>query len=114
MSPGKICQADPSCILTMWLSECWRIFIAILSPAHGIGLPKVFRRMAVAGVNDRNTRRRNFAVEPVLFVGQRPPRSFHALVAIEDRLTVRAFGKMHAVVGIFAENFGLLHDVFPC
>jgi hypothetical protein len=70
--------------------------------------------MAVAGVNDWNTRGRNFAIEPVLFVGECAPRGFHAFVAIEDRLTVRAFGKMRAVVGIFAEDFGLLHDVLPC
>src|SRR5258708_7399221 len=70
--------------------------------------------MAVAGVSARNTRGRNFAVEPVLLVGQSAPRRFHALVAIEDRFAVCAFSKMRAVVGIFAENFGLLHDVLPC
>src|SRR5579883_218917 len=28
MSPGKICQVEPSSSLTMWLSECSRIFMA--------------------------------------------------------------------------------------
>src|ERR1700733_2274030 len=79
----------------------------------GIELRQPGRRMAV-DVSARNTRGRNFAVEPVLLVGQSTPRGFHALVAIEDRLTVRAFGKMRAVVGIFAEDFGLLHGVLPC
>src|SRR3984885_15835753 len=104
MSPGKICQADPSCILTMWLSECSRIFIAILSSARGIGLPEVFRRMAVAVMNDRNARRRNFAVEPFLFIGQSVPCRLHALVAIEDRLGVRAFGRRTTVASLFRQS----------
>ena len=56
----------------------------------------------------------DFSVKPVLLVGERAPGGLHPLVAVEDRLTEGALRKMRAVLGIFAEDLGLLHGFLPC
>src|ERR1700749_4178934 len=101
MSPGKICQAEPSCNLTTWLWECSRILMTGLSGRPVIRLPglatsvarasrggigRFVRCAAVGGSDGRNRRRRDFAVEPVLVVRQRAPRGLHPPVAAEGRL----------------------------
>jgi hypothetical protein len=89
-------------------------FVAV---GDGIGLQgsRFDRRMTVGRgpVSDGNARRCDFAVQPILLVGERAPSRFHALVAIEDGLAGRTLGKMRAVLGIFAEDFRLLHGFLP-
>ena len=48
--------------------------------------------------------RRHFAVKPILFVGESPPRLRHTQVAPERRLAFSAFRKPQAVLRVIPEQ----------
>lgn len=48
--------------------------------------------------------RRDFAVEPILLMGQRGPRLRHAQVALEGGLTVGALCQLQTVIRVFSED----------
>lgn len=56
---------------------------------------------------DRNGR--DFAVEPILFVGERRPRVGHARIALVGGLSVGSLGKLKTIVGVIPEDVGLFH-----
>ena len=56
---------------------------------------------------------RDFTVEPILLIRQSSPRRFHSLVTLIGRIVRRTLGKVRAVLGIVAKDFGLFHRVTP-
>ena len=54
-----------------------------------------------------------FSVKPILFVGQRAPGSLHSFVPPIRRLIACALRELRAMLGVFAENFRLLHAILP-
>src|ERR1700761_3688159 len=111
MSPGKICQAEPSCNLTTWLWECSRIRMTELSRKPVVrpagmggracrasrgGIGRFVPRKAVGGGV--------FAAEPIRGVRQRAPRGLHPPVAAEGRLVGGGFGELRAILGVVAKD----------
>src|SRR6476646_2355349 len=54
------------------------------------------------------------AVEPILFLRQRPPRCFHALVTQVSWLVFRTFGEVCGILGILSEMIRLFHGCLLC
>lgn len=52
---------------------------------------------------------RDFAIEPILLVGERRPGIGHARVALMGRLSVRSLGKLKTIVGVVSEDVRLFH-----
>ena len=59
------------------------------------------------------TGRRYLSVKPILFMSQRAPGSFHSFVPPIRRLIACALRELRAMLGVFAENFRLLHAILP-
>ena len=57
------------------------------------------------------TGRRYLAVKPILFMSQRAPGSFHSFVPPIGWLIGRALRELRATLGVFAEDFRLLHAI---
>lgn len=52
---------------------------------------------------------RDFAIEPILLVGEGAPGVGHAGVALVRRLSIGPLGKLKAVIGIISEDVRLFH-----
>ncbi len=52
---------------------------------------------------------RNFAVEPILLVGERRPGVGHARIALMGGLSVGTLGKLQTIVGVVSEDLRLFH-----
>ena len=50
-----------------------------------------------------------FAIEPILFVGQSQPRSFHPLVSEKAGIARCGLSQVGTLLGVFPEDIGLLH-----
>ncbi|MDA9497469.1 hypothetical protein XI05_08075 [Bradyrhizobium sp. CCBAU 11357] len=51
----------------------------------------------------------NFAIEPILLVGQRRPGVGHARIALMGGLSVGTLGKLKTIVGVVSEDVRLFH-----
>jgi hypothetical protein len=56
---------------------------------------------------DRNGR--DFAVEPILLVGERRPSVGHARIALMGGLSLGSLGKLKTIVGVIPEDVRLFH-----
>ena len=105
------CESDE-----VWLPTC----VTVVRAANAVATPNAAanaanamrRRMTCSDVKrldtallggSRGDERRDFAVEPVLLVGQGFPRLRHPRVAPEGRLAFRTFRKLQAIFRVFSQ-----------
>jgi hypothetical protein len=68
------------------------------------------RALRILLLTDAGWNGRDLAVEPILLVGERPPRIRHAQKTIVCRLPFGPLGELEAVVGVIPEDLGLFHE----